>query len=265
MPPTHDDAICLRHREWSETSQTVTLLTRAHGLVHGIAKGSFREKAPFSGGFEHLQLGELGFINKPDRELAVLTDWDLIDPFHALRADYRAATIGMLAAELAASLLAPFDPHPVAFESLATMLARLGHGDPVRALSLFLVELLGDTGHGFEPPKGPIADDAIWAFSPAASEFTPDPERRLPVADPFGPETPRGVWHLRGETLAVLQRLGDPEEPSDELRASFEPTAWTRLARFLTACAVYRSARRPMSFDAFQRVTQSGGASAGSA
>ena len=96
MPADHDDAICLRHREWSETSQTVTLLTRAHGLVHGLAKGSLREKAPFSGGFELLQLGELGFINKPDRDLLLLTEWDLIDPFSALRTEYRSATAAML-------------------------------------------------------------------------------------------------------------------------------------------------------------------------
>lgn len=49
MPPVSDDAVCIRHWDWSETSQTVSLFTRGHGLVRALAKGSKRPKSPYSG------------------------------------------------------------------------------------------------------------------------------------------------------------------------------------------------------------------------
>lgn len=257
MPPIHDDAICLRHREWSETSQTVTLLTRTHGLLHGLAKGAFRDKAPFSGGFEHLQLGEIGFINRPDREFAILTDWDLTDPFPALRSDYKATTIAMLAGELTASLLAPCDPHPTVFAGLAQLLGGIGRDDPVRSLAECLLGLLEDTGHAVALPTtgDTTALESIWAFDPDAGVFAPDPNRRRPVADPFGPAPRAGVWHVRGETLAVLEAAQSGSASSDiQGGVKNDAAAWTRVANFLTACAVYRSARRPASLDAFRRV-----------
>lgn len=283
MPPIHDDAICLRHREWSETSQTVTLLTRGHGLVHGIAKGAFRDKSPFSGGFEHLQLGELGFINKPDRDLLILTDWDLTNPFPALRADYRAATLAMFACEITASLLAPIDPHPATFEALCAMLARTPHADPARLLSEYLLVLLDETGYSVETPgegdtdsDGQTGDDdAIWAFDPASGTFTPDPEVRSFAIAPFEPSSRHGVWHVRGETIRLLREAerASPAEAAKKVHhaARTEGPANThrtadpvsrRLARFLSACAVYRAARRPASLEALLRVTRNEGRSA---
>lgn len=257
MPTTHDDAICLRHREWSETSQTVTLLTRTHGLVHGLAKGSQRDKAPYSGGFEHLQLGELGFISKPDRDLAILTEWDLINPHPALRADYRAATVAMFACELTASLLAPFDPHPGVFTECAALLSRLsepGPGStPASALAAYLAVLLADSGHGVGVESPPERDDEIWAYDPAHASFRPDPDRSLPADDPFdvgGGVT--GVWHIRGETIRALHALGSGGETHKPEGGDH----WARLSRFLGACACYRASRRPASLEAFLRVTR---------
>ena len=65
MPAIRDEALCIRHWDWSETSQTVSLFTRTHGLVRGLAKGSRREKSNFSGGIELLTRGQALFILKP--------------------------------------------------------------------------------------------------------------------------------------------------------------------------------------------------------
>jgi len=40
VPSITDDAVVLRVWDFSETSQTVALLTRARGSVRGLAKGS---------------------------------------------------------------------------------------------------------------------------------------------------------------------------------------------------------------------------------
>ncbi|HAC09503.1 MAG TPA: DNA repair protein RecO, partial [Phycisphaerales bacterium] len=52
MPTIRDEAVCVRHWDFSETSQTVSLFLRDHGLVRGLAKGARRERGSFSGGFD---------------------------------------------------------------------------------------------------------------------------------------------------------------------------------------------------------------------
>ena len=49
MHTLKDTAICIRRWDFSETSQTVSLLTREHGILRGLAKGAKREKGTFSG------------------------------------------------------------------------------------------------------------------------------------------------------------------------------------------------------------------------
>ena len=83
MPTVIDQAICIRHWDWSETSQTVSLFARDTGIVRGMAKGARREKAPFSGGLEVLTRGEMVAIIKPSSDLANITAWDLQETFPA--------------------------------------------------------------------------------------------------------------------------------------------------------------------------------------
>lgn len=269
MPAIHEDAICLRHREWSETSQTVTLLTRAHGLVHGLAKGSLRDKAPYSGGFEHLQFGELGFIHKPDKDLAILTDWDLREPFHAFRADYRSAVVAMFAAEIASLMLAPLDAHPATFDALLGLLCALATGADeharMRHLAVYLDALLTDTGHMVDLDVVVTGEGGgrslVWAYDPDAGTFHADPDRRLPSGDPFEPvDRAGGVWHVREDTVLLLRSLRDgfpSESPVQQVEGeASDRTGWMRAARFLTACAGYRASRRPVSLDSFLRLTR---------
>ena len=65
MADVTDSAVCLRCWDYSETSQTVSLLTREHGILRGLAKGAKRPKASFSGGFDPLTCGQLVAIIKP--------------------------------------------------------------------------------------------------------------------------------------------------------------------------------------------------------
>ncbi|MHC4990131.1 MAG: DNA repair protein RecO, partial [Planctomycetota bacterium] len=69
MPTIQDQAVCIRHWDFSETSQTVSLLSREHGVIRGLAKGAKREKGTFSGGIDLLTVGEVVAITKRGREL----------------------------------------------------------------------------------------------------------------------------------------------------------------------------------------------------
>ncbi|MEY3021187.1 MAG: hypothetical protein RIS86_383, partial [Planctomycetota bacterium] len=81
MPNLVDQAICIRQWDWSETSQTVSLFCRAHGVLRGLAKGARRERGSFSGGIDLLARGEVVAVTKPDRELQTLTAWTLLQIF----------------------------------------------------------------------------------------------------------------------------------------------------------------------------------------
>ena len=123
----HDDAVCLRVRDFSETSQIVTLLAKSHGLISAIAKGSKRTggkaPGPFSGPLDPLCRGEIVFITaKHAGELATLTAWNLADPAQYLRRDWRAWLAAQLMAEVTLAILEPYDPHPELFLELQAAL-----------------------------------------------------------------------------------------------------------------------------------------------
>ncbi|QKK09566.1 MAG: DNA repair protein RecO [Planctomycetota bacterium] len=107
-----DDAICIRHWDWSETSQTVSLFSCEHGIVRGIAKGSKREKAPFSGGLELLTRGEVVAIVRSNGSLATITSWDLRDAYTGVRRSLRAFYVGSYLVDLLHHAVTDADPHP---------------------------------------------------------------------------------------------------------------------------------------------------------
>lgn len=129
VPMVHDEGICVRHWDWSETSQTVALMTRGHGLLRCLAKGSKREKAPFSGGVELLTRGGLTVIVKPNSDLATLTSWDLVEPMPGVRASYRRYAACMYVADLVPRAVHDQDPHPALYDALAGTLAAAGGVD----------------------------------------------------------------------------------------------------------------------------------------
>jgi DNA repair protein RecO (recombination protein O) len=127
VPRAIDQGICLRHWDWSETSQTVSILTREHGVVRGLAKGARRDKAPFSGGIEIATRGELVFIPRAGG-LATLASWDLEELFPGVRGSAAGFFAGMYLLDLAQQFVQEGDPHPVVFDTLAACLRDLGDG-----------------------------------------------------------------------------------------------------------------------------------------
>ncbi|MFI4915199.1 MAG: DNA repair protein RecO [Phycisphaerales bacterium JB060] len=215
MPPIHDDAICLRHSEWSETSQHVTLLCREHGLVRGLSRGSRRERSAFSGGFELLARGQVVFYEKATRELANITAWDLTATHGHLRRDLSSLWRGMFAIDLAQRALPVREPHPRSFDQLASLLAGASIG--MEDLTRYQWALLDEAGH--KPDLGdanPI---------PPVVYYLPD-RGRIEADRPAG-----GVqaWPMRGLTLEALRSITGgqgPRTPPDE-------RTWTRAAAFL--------------------------------
>jgi len=200
MPTIDDIAICIRHWDYSETSQTVSLFGRSHGVIRGLAKGSKRAKANFSGGIDLFARGELRAIVKAGTDLANIIEWTLVDAHWFLRENLAAHRRALYFADLIHHMVRDHDPHAALFDSLAHALTTLQDDDSLEAgTAQFLWSLLAETGYRPQVLRDAatgqdLSDNGPLAFSPQAGGV---------VANSAGLDN----WRLRPETLRILQDL----------------------------------------------------------
>jgi DNA repair protein RecO (recombination protein O) len=151
MATIRDRCICLRKVEYSETSQILSLLGRSYGLVRVIARGAHRTTkagaSRFSGGVDLLDIGEAVFTDRPEKDLATLTEWKLTEGHLQLRRNLRAVYLGMYAVELVGLLIEEHDPHPELYDTLEHCLLELGSPRAEQAFLAFELDLLRETGY----------------------------------------------------------------------------------------------------------------------
>ncbi len=125
MNQKKDQAICLRTVSYSDTSQIVTLLTREHGKIACMAKGSKRAKSAMDGAIEIFSFGPVVFTSPKEDGLTTLIEFSQQLRFRQLRQNLFALNSGLLAAELIESLTEMSDPHPELFDIFAMFLDSL--------------------------------------------------------------------------------------------------------------------------------------------
>lgn len=210
MPPVTDNAICIRRWDFSETSQTVSLFTREHGVLRGLAKGAKREKGDFSGGIDLLTRGQIVAIVKPGRDLATLTQWSLQEIYRPLRTSLQANRAGLYMADLIHQMVREADAHPALFDALCEALAGLGDANNIaKALLGLQWAVLTETGYQPEVNRDARTGEALgddvptYAFSASAGGI---------VAD-----TGEGDrWRVRRETVSLLQQLAAGRTPGTD-------------------------------------------------
>jgi DNA repair protein RecO (recombination protein O) len=223
MTTIRDAAIVLRHWDFSETSQTVSVLTREHGVIRGLAKGAKRERGAFSGGIDVLTRGQIVAIVKRGRDLATVTEWHLEDPCRAVRQRLEANRAAMLMVDAVHHLLDAQDPHRQLFDALAGALDGLGAGAaPGPLLVVFLWCLLEEAGYRPQLDHdvrsgGRLPDAETLGFDPAAGGLVP-----AEAAPP--------AWRLRRATAALLRAVAAHELPD-----AADPEVVGRAARLLAA------------------------------
>lgn len=205
MARFRDQAICIRDYDWSETSQVVVLLTREHGKIRGLAKGSRRQSPSsvqrFSGGIGLLNLGEICGVTKPGSELTTITEWDLQNDFYHLRTSLRAQQLAMYLADITHAMLADHDAHARTFDALLAALTQLA--EPAQrdaAVLRFQWTLLDDCGYRPELVADvhnhqPLPEQQAYTFDPIAGGLT----LRNGVAD----------WRVRRQTVQLLRYLAE--------------------------------------------------------
>lgn len=221
MPTLVDEAICIRHWDFSETSQTVSLFGRAGGILRGLAKGAKRAGGRFSGGIDLLTRGQVVAIVKPGRELATLTDWTLLGAWRSTRSDLAANRAAFYMIDLVQRLLAPGDPHAALYDALVELLDAIeSDADAAAAILVFQTRILGETGLAprWAPPEGSAA---TLLFSPSAGGVV------AAAAD---------AWKTRRTTLDLLEEIA-AESVAGGLRsaAAADPSVRERANRLAAA------------------------------
>jgi DNA repair protein RecO (recombination protein O) len=224
VPTLSDTAICIRQWDFSETSQTVQLFTREHGMLRGLAKGARRPKAPFSGGFDVLTRGEVVAIVKPGRELATIIEWHLQETYRAIRRDLAANRAGMYMADLLYHMLTDADPHTRLFDAFALCLELLeAPGGAGSALLRAQWAVLSETGYRLELERNVETGDAL---SPAEPTFA-----LHPLAGGFVADAPDERFRVRRETVELLRRVAAGETLDDAA-----PETVDRANRLIAVC-----------------------------
>lgn len=210
-----EQAIVLRHWEFSETSQTVALFARGHGMLRGLAKGARRERSAFSGGFEVLTRGEISAILKPGSDLATLTEWDLQEIYWPPRQSLFAHRAGMYLIDLVRHAITDQDPHDGLWDALDEVLRHLPVQNDYEQILRLQWALLVETGYrprlDADVFTGEVlpSDAETYGYSASGGGLVNDPGRT-------GPDH---IWRVRGDTVQVLRgletevqgKLGTPE------------------------------------------------------
>ena len=166
---TKDLAICLRGVNYSETSQVVTLLTREHGKIAAMAKGSRRAKSSFDGAIEIFSYGQVMFTAKEGGQLATLTDFQQEPRFRKLHANLQAMNTALFGAELTEAFLEDADPHPPLFDKLIKFLETLqqAENEPAMLAWLILYQLRLLEEIGLEP----LLDTCVNCSAPFSARW----------------------------------------------------------------------------------------------
>ena len=179
------------------------LFTKTNGIVRGLAKGAKRDKGKFSGGFDVLSRGDIGFILKRESELATLTEWDVRETFPKLRDNLQANRSGWYVADMIGRMLPTADPHLGLYTTTLEHLRALQNGE-AHNLSLlrFQWSLLEETGWRPEL-NDPDPQAKTLAFDPIEGRFTAD--SGIPTH-----------WRIRRGTMLALESLASHKEPSTD-------------------------------------------------
>ncbi|MFQ5675403.1 MAG: DNA repair protein RecO [bacterium] len=147
MPLKKTEAIVLKSQRQGETSKILTLYTIAFGKVKVIAKGARGVRSKFGGNLEPLNYVAIVFFEKESREIQILSQAEIIEPFAQIKAEVEKTAIALAVCELINRLEIGLQPNPGLFRlQLETLKAMNRTPQPLhvfRAFQTKLFEILG--------------------------------------------------------------------------------------------------------------------------
>ncbi len=116
------EALVLRTYNLAEADKIVVCLTRANGLVRGVAKGCRRLKNRFGAALEPFTLVNLSYYQKENQELASLRQTEILSSHFKLSSDAETLTGLCYMAELVIEFSPPHQPNERLFRMVKACL-----------------------------------------------------------------------------------------------------------------------------------------------
>lgn len=143
-----DDGVVLKGHRFGEADRVVVILTKEHGKVRGVAKGSRKATSRVGARLEPLTHVRVQFHGS--RELVVVGQVDLLDSPAPLSAHLERLTDGLTLLEVVDLLTHDREPVPHLYETLVAALRVLADSRPAALLGAFLFRMLANEGLGPE-------------------------------------------------------------------------------------------------------------------
>jgi len=168
MPVQASESLVIRTYPLREADLVVSLFTREHGKLRGVARGAKKPKNSFGSGLERLSHVNMSYAQRENRELVSLYRCELINSQMGVTSDYGACVALDYIAEVSENLLPPGEPNEVFFRLLLSVLRHL-RSDPaggiwpcVNYFSLWAVRLSGFLGElRVSPESGRLAEEIM--------------------------------------------------------------------------------------------------------
>jgi DNA repair protein RecO (recombination protein O) len=117
------EGIVLKTHALGDTSRIVTAYTRDLGLRKLVAKGARKSPGRFGFALEPLSRSRIVFYDKPDRDLHLLSQAEVLDPLGSRLGDLARLSHAQAALELVDRLVWGEEPHPALYALLVQTLA----------------------------------------------------------------------------------------------------------------------------------------------
>jgi DNA repair protein RecO (recombination protein O) len=206
------EAVVIGSTNLVEADRIVSVYSPQYGQIRGVAHGVKRIKNPFGSALEPLTHIHLIFKARPNRELQIIRQADIINGFQALRGDIIRLTAGLYGAELV-QRLTPVggEGQPPVFDLLLGYLELLTRKtDLVTLMRILELRLLTLLGYGPQLEHCQVCAATLqghgWGFSPVQGGLV-CPRCRHGVRDTH-PVSPGGVMFLRQAMTMDLERIG---------------------------------------------------------
>ena len=148
MPVQKTQAIVIRSFPLGEFDKIITFYTADFGKIRAVARRVRRPKSRFGGSLELLNYGALVFFERPNKDLHTINDFDLIDAFDGIKADFERTAYGCYLAELVDAIEPGHAVDGSVFRLLRRAFGMLTQIDDIALLSrAFELQLLGLTGY----------------------------------------------------------------------------------------------------------------------
>jgi len=200
-------AIVLRARDYAESDRIVTILTRDHGKLAGIAKGAKASRYRFERKLEPFSHVMLHFRRRPHGQLVFITRAEAVElEQYPIDQDLGRIALGSYMLELTDALTAPEGEAAQAYRILAEALAALSPASADAALKqAFEMRILAWAGFGLDFDRCRMCGETPGAEA-GAMYFVAS--RGGVVCPRCRPNLTEGAIKLRPESAAALGRLG---------------------------------------------------------